>query len=71
MIITYFQFKVIITYFQREIFIYRPEFTVCHVIFVSVLHLITGSNEATSDASAVQKRTLTIMPSIAMHQEQV
>lgn len=42
----------------------------CDVTLVSVLYFIPDDNEATLDTSAAQKRTLTIMPSIGMFQEQ-
>lgn len=38
---------------------------------MSVLNFIPDGNEATLDTSTVQKRILTIMPSIGMYQEQI
>lgn len=44
----------------------------CDVILVSLLHFFTDGNEVTLDTSAVQKRTLTIVPATeGMHQDQI
>lgn len=49
----------------------RPEFTVCDVIPVPVLHFVPDGNERTLDISAVQNRKLTKMTFISICQKEI